>query len=104
MRYRLIKFGCCLCQLRTKNIEAFGTRVVFIAAEDELYSFEGACLSFPAERDVTNKDDTSNSGSDLETGESDGSQSAKELYQICCDRGQDALPCHKVKVMAYFKI
>ena len=75
--------ACCLAE----------NQVVFMAAEDELYSFEGARSTFPAEQDdIANEDETSDSGSDLETGESEGSQSAKELHHIRCDRGQKRRP------------
>ena len=78
-------FGCYLCLAENQ--------VVFMAAEDELYSFEGARSTFPAEQDdIGNEDETSNSGSDLETGESEGSQSAKELHHIRRDRGQKRRP------------
>ena len=64
-----------------------------MAAEDELYSFEGARLTFPSEQDdIANEHETSNSESDLETGGSEGSQSAKELYHIRRDRGQKRRP------------
>ena len=77
-------FGCCLCLAENQ--------VVFMAAEDELYSFEGARSTFPAEQDIANEDETSDSGSDLETDESEGSQSAKELHHIRRDRGQKRRP------------